>query len=100
MKHGLSSCGSQVLEGWLSSRGARAYLAHSMWNLPGPGIKPMSPASAGRLLPLDHRGSLFGSLAEGHGRLLLDGRFGAVSLVGGSGVKKLRTGSLGPGLQK
>ena len=71
-----------------------------MRDLPGPGIKPMSPASAGRLLPLDHRGSLFGSLAEGHGRLLLDGRFGAVSLVGGSGVKKLRTGSLGPGLQK
>ena len=71
-----------------------------MRDLPGPGIKPMSPALAGRLLPLDHKVSLFGNLAEDHGRLQLDGRFGAVSLVGGSGAKKPRTGSLGPGLQK
>ena len=32
--HGLSSCG------------ARALLLHSMWDLPGPGLKPMSPALA------------------------------------------------------
>ena len=41
----------------------------------------MSPALAGRLLPLDHKGIVFGNLAEDHGRLLLDGRSGAVSLV-------------------
>ena len=35
---GLSSCGTQIL------------LPQGMWNLPGPGIKPMSPASAGRFL--------------------------------------------------
>ena len=71
-----------------------------MRDLPGTGIKPMSPALAGRLLPLDHKVSLFGNLTEDHERLQLDGRFGAVSLVGGSDAKKLRTGSLGPGLQK
>ena len=33
--HGLSSCGTWAL------------VAHAMWNRPGPGIKPMSPALAG-----------------------------------------------------
>ena len=33
-KHRLNSCGAQ------------AYLLHSMWGLPGPGIEPVSPASA------------------------------------------------------
>ena len=46
----LSSCGSQTLECRLSSRGARAQLLHGMWDLPGPGLKPMSPALAGRFL--------------------------------------------------
>ena len=32
------------------SCGAWAYLPHHMWNLPGPGIKPMSLALAGRVL--------------------------------------------------
>ena len=41
----LSSCGAQ-----LSSCGARAYLPRGMWDLPGPGIEPVSPAVAGRLL--------------------------------------------------
>ena len=44
--HGLSSCGLRALELRLSSCGARAYLLRSMWNLPGPGLKPMSPALA------------------------------------------------------
>ena len=37
---------------WLWHMGSRAwtYLPHGMWNLPGPEIKPMSPALAGRLL--------------------------------------------------
>ena len=33
-----------------NSWGARAQLPHGMWNLPGPEIKPMSPALAGRFL--------------------------------------------------
>ena len=31
----------------LSSGGARAWLLHHMWNLPGPEIEPVSPALAG-----------------------------------------------------
>ena len=34
----------------LSSCGTWASLSHGMWNLPGPGIKPVSPAFAGRFL--------------------------------------------------
>ena len=45
--HGLSSCGLQALERRLSSRGARAYWLCGMWDLPGPGIEPVSPALAG-----------------------------------------------------
>ena len=45
---GLSSCVSQALELWLSSCGAQTYLPCGMWNLPRPGVKPMSPALAGR----------------------------------------------------
>ena len=47
---------SLVAEHWalghvgFSSRGAQAYLSHGMWDLPGPGIKPMFPAWAGRFL--------------------------------------------------
>ena len=48
--HGLSSCGSRALGRRLSSRGARAKLLCSMWDFPGPGIKPMSPALAGGFL--------------------------------------------------
>ena len=46
----LSSCGSRVLECRLSSCGAQAYLLHSMCDLPGPGIEPVSPAFTGRFL--------------------------------------------------
>ena len=45
---GLSSCGSQALEHRLSSCGAWAYLLRCMWDLPQPGIEPVSPALAGR----------------------------------------------------
>ena len=47
---GLSSCGSRALERRLSSCGAPAQLLCGMWDLPGPGLKPMSPALAGRFL--------------------------------------------------
>ena len=47
---GLSSCGSQALERRLSSCGARASLLRGTWDLPGPGIKPVSPALAGGFL--------------------------------------------------
>ena len=40
-----------ALEGMgFRSCGAQAQLPHSMWNLPGPGIEPVSPALAGRFL--------------------------------------------------
>ena len=46
--HRLSSCGSQALEHRLSSCGARALLLRGMWDLPGPGLEPVSPALAGQ----------------------------------------------------
>ena len=47
---GFSSSGLRALEGRLSSCGAWAQLLHGMWDLPRPGIEPMSPALAGRFL--------------------------------------------------
>ena len=47
---GFSSCGSGALECRLSSCGAWAYLLGGMWNLPRPGLEPMSPELAGRFL--------------------------------------------------
>ena len=41
----------------LSSCGTLAYLLCVMWKLPEPGIEPVSPALAGRLLPLYLQGS-------------------------------------------
>ena len=41
--HGLSSCGSQ-------GRSAQAQLLRGMWDLPGPGLEPVSPALAGGFL--------------------------------------------------
>ena len=46
----LSSCGSRALERRLSISGAQAELLRGMWDLPGPGLKPVSPALAGRFL--------------------------------------------------
>ena len=44
---GVIACGSPALELRISSCGARAYLLHGMWDLPGSGIEPVSPALAG-----------------------------------------------------
>ena len=46
---GFSSSGSRPLEHRLSSCGTRAQLLCGMWDLPGPGIEPVSPALTGRL---------------------------------------------------
>ena len=46
----LNSCGSWALECRLSSCGTWAELLHSMWDVTGPGLKPMSPALAGGFL--------------------------------------------------
>ena len=45
---GFSSCGSWALERRLSSCGAQAYWLRGMWDLPGPGLEPLSPPLAGR----------------------------------------------------
>ena len=42
----LSNFSSQALEHRLSSCGSGAQLPHSMWDLPGPEIEPVSPALA------------------------------------------------------
>ena len=47
---GLSSFGPRALEHRLSSCGAQAELLRGMWDLPGPGIEPVSPALAGGFL--------------------------------------------------
>ena len=58
-EHRLSSCGT-----WIS-------LPHKMWDLPGPGIEPVSPALAGRPLATEPPGKpqeldlILGSGAEG-----------------------------------
>ena len=44
------SCGARALECRLSSCGTWAQLLHSMWDLPGPGLEPVSPALAGGFL--------------------------------------------------
>ena len=46
----LSSCSSQAQEHRFSGCGTQAYLPCSMWDLPDPGIEPMSPALAGGYL--------------------------------------------------
>ena len=45
----ISSCRAWALENRLNSCGARAWLLCSIWDLPGSGIEPMSPALAGGL---------------------------------------------------
>ena len=47
---GFSSCGSWALEHGLSSCGTQAPLPQGMWDLPGPGIEPTSPAPVGGFL--------------------------------------------------
>ena len=64
--HGLRSCGSWALEHRLSSCGARAYLLHGMWDLPGPGFEPMSPALAGGFLTTVPPGKSDKKFLNGH----------------------------------
>ena len=47
---GFSSCGSRAQERRLSSCGTRAQFLRGMWDPPGPGLDPMSPALAGGFL--------------------------------------------------
>ena len=47
---GLSSCGLWAPEYRLSSCGTQALLLRGMWDLPGRGLQPVSPALAGRFL--------------------------------------------------
>ena len=47
---GLSSCGLLALKLRLSNCGPQVYLLHGMWDLPRPGLEPMSPALAGGFL--------------------------------------------------
>ena len=47
---GFSSCGLRALERRLSSCDAWDQLLRSMWDLPGPGLEPVSPALAGGFL--------------------------------------------------
>ena len=54
-----SSCGAWALEHRISSCGTRAQLLHGMWDLPGPGIEPMSPALAGGFLTIAPPGKSF-----------------------------------------
>ena len=47
---GFSSCSSWALQHWLHSCGTQAQLLRGIWDLPGSGIKPASPALAGGFL--------------------------------------------------
>ena len=53
---GLRSCGSQALEHRLNSCGARAQLLCGTWDLPGSGIKPVSPALTSRVFTTEPPG--------------------------------------------
>ena len=51
-----SSCSFWALECRLSSCGTRAQLLRGRWDLPGPGLVPVSPALAGRFLTTEPPG--------------------------------------------
>ena len=53
---GFSSCSSWALEHRLNSCDAQAELLCRMWDLPGPGIKPMSLVLVGRLFSTEPAG--------------------------------------------
>ena len=60
-EHGLQSVGFSGFGPWalghrLASCASRAYWLCSMWDLPSPGIKPVSPASAGGVFPTEPPG--------------------------------------------
>ena len=50
---GLSNYSSQALEHRLSHCGTWAYLLHSMWDVPQPGIKPISLALASKFFTIE-----------------------------------------------
>ena len=55
-----NSCSTWALGHRLNSCGTQAKLLQAMWDLPGPGVEPMSPALAGGQvdsLPLSHQRS-------------------------------------------
>ena len=52
----LSGCDSWALEHWHDDYGAQASLLRGMWDLPGSGIEPMSPALAGRFFATEPPG--------------------------------------------
>lgn len=54
---GLSSCSSWALEHKLCSCSTQASLLHSMWDLPRPGIEPVSPTLVAYSLTLSPQGS-------------------------------------------
>ena len=70
---GFNSCGLWALELRLSSCGSRTELLCGMWDLPGPGLIPLSPALAGGFLttaPPGKPGSIgFEMIAQGPSRL-------------------------------
>ena len=53
---GFINCGSQALEQGLSNCDAQVSLLRGVWNLPGSGIEPVSPASAGRFFTTEPPG--------------------------------------------
>ena len=61
---GFSRCGARALGAWasvvaarrLSSCGTWAQLLHGMWDLPGPGLEPVSLALAGGFLTTEPPG--------------------------------------------
>ena len=61
MANELSCCGSWALEHRPNSCGAWAFLFCSMWDLPVPGIEPMSPALAGEFFATEPPGKADGS---------------------------------------
>ena len=62
---GFSSCGSRAVERRLSSCGTWAQLLCSMWDLPRPGLEPVSPALAGGFLTAAPPGKS-PSIVDGH----------------------------------
>ena len=53
---GLGSCSSGDLGHRLSSCGEQAWLLFGLWDLPRPGVEPMSPALAGRFFTIEPPG--------------------------------------------
>ena len=60
--HGLSTCGSWVLEHWLNSCVQELSGSAACGNLPGSGIEPVSPALVGGLFTTEPPGEAFSLL--------------------------------------